>query len=185
MKHNFQVGKGFEESFACNVMISIPDENGKTETTGWIQEVSPSDFCELFTANWMADMDGLINRGDAIFAVTERIKQIGYDNDPLVLSIRQAIVDLPSAQQWIPTSEKLPKPNVVVGNVTKYYLVQDEWGDMMVASYNQAPLSDTSSGARYWEQMNSFHAIKDKIVAWMELPKPLAYWYERCDGNED
>ena len=55
LKHNFQVGKGFEESFACNVMISIPDENGKTETTGWIQEVSPSDFCELFTANWGAD----------------------------------------------------------------------------------------------------------------------------------
>ena len=37
----------------------------------------------------------LINRGDAIEAVNERIMQIGYDNETLVLSIRQAIRDVP------------------------------------------------------------------------------------------
>lgn len=52
----------------------------------------------------MAYTNDLIKRVDAMLAVTERIKQIGYDNDPLVLSIRQAIVDVPSEQKtghWI------------------------------------------------------------------------------------
>lgn len=49
----------------------------------------------------MADTNDLIRRADAMQAVAERIKQIGYDNDPLVLSIRQAIVDVPSAQPEI------------------------------------------------------------------------------------
>jgi len=39
-----------------------------------------------------------ISRQAAIDAVCERIRQIGYENNPLVLSIRQAIRDLPSAQ---------------------------------------------------------------------------------------
>lgn len=43
-------------------------------------------------------MDDLIRREDAIDAVIERIKQIGYEGNPYVLSIRQTIRDLPSAQ---------------------------------------------------------------------------------------
>jgi len=43
-------------------------------------------------------MSDLIDRQAAIDAVYERIRQIGYENNPLVLSIRQAIRDLPSAQ---------------------------------------------------------------------------------------
>lgn len=43
-------------------------------------------------------MDDLISRQAAIDAVYERIRQIGYENDPHALSIRQAIRDLPSAQ---------------------------------------------------------------------------------------
>ena len=42
--------------------------------------------------------ENTINKQAAIDAVYERIKQIGYENNPLVLSIRQAIRDLPSAQ---------------------------------------------------------------------------------------
>lgn len=104
---------------------------------------------------------------------------------PYVLSLDDGIALQYAVERlkWIPCSERLPQPNQYVNKVMKYYLVQDEYGDMMVASYRQATLSDTSSGARYWEQMNSLHAIKDKIVAWMELPKPLKYWYERYDGS--
>lgn len=40
----------------------------------------------------------LISRNAAIEAVYERIRQIGYENNPLVLSIRQVILDLPSEQ---------------------------------------------------------------------------------------
>ena len=43
-------------------------------------------------------MDDLISRQAAIDAVYERIRQIGYENNPLVLSIKQTIRDLPSAQ---------------------------------------------------------------------------------------
>ena len=39
-----------------------------------------------------------INREDALDAVYERIRQIGYENNPLVLSIRQVVRDLPPAQ---------------------------------------------------------------------------------------
>ena len=46
----------------------------------------------------MIMMTDVIDRKAAIDAVYERIKQIGYENNPLVLSIRQAIRDLPSAQ---------------------------------------------------------------------------------------
>ena len=46
-------------------------------------------------------MDDLISRQAAIDAVYERIKQIGYEHNASVLSIRQAIRDLPSAQPEI------------------------------------------------------------------------------------
>ena len=47
----------------------------------------------------MADTNDLINRGEAILAVTERIRQLGLDDDYHVVSIRQAIRDLPSEQR--------------------------------------------------------------------------------------
>lgn len=44
----------------------------------------------------MSNTNDYINRGKAINAVHQRIKQIGYDNDPDVLSIRQAVRDVPA-----------------------------------------------------------------------------------------
>jgi len=44
MKHNFKTGIGFEESYACNVLL-----NGG-EGEGWIQETSPDYMCEMFSA---------------------------------------------------------------------------------------------------------------------------------------
>ena len=35
--------------------------------------------------------------------------------------------------RWIPVSEKLPEENEYIGDVCKYYLIQDEYGDMHVA----------------------------------------------------
>lgn len=43
-------------------------------------------------------MDDTISRQAAIDAVYGRIRQIGYENNPLVLSIRQAIRELPTAK---------------------------------------------------------------------------------------
>ena len=68
--------------------------------------------------------------------------------------------------KWIPCKEKLPTPNESIDHVRKYYLVQNEYTDMMVASYHE-----NAKGERYWEQMYHSRPIEDKIVAWMELPK--------------
>ena len=59
--------------------------------------------------------------------------------------------------KWIPCSERLPKEN-------KYYLVQNEYGDMLVAKYVKKD---------YWEEIYSRHKLgtTDKIVAWIPLPK--------------
>ena len=65
--------------------------------------------------------------------------------------------------RWIPVSERLPKPGEYIGDVDKYYLVQNEYGDMLVARYTHS---------EYWEQIYQLQPIGDKIVAWMPLPKP-------------
>ena len=64
--------------------------------------------------------------------------------------------------RWIPVSERLPKENEYIGNVCKYYLIQDEYGDMHVAH-----LSNVG-----WIPMDSLKAIGDEIIAWKELPQP-------------
>lgn len=48
LKHNFQVGKGFDESFACDVWLHVADENGKISEDAWIQETEPNAMCEMF-----------------------------------------------------------------------------------------------------------------------------------------
>ncbi len=65
--------------------------------------------------------------------------------------------------RWIPVSERLPEAGEYVGDVDKYYLVQNEYGDMMVARYTHS---------EYWEQMYQLKPIADNIVAWCELPQP-------------
>lgn len=69
--------------------------------------------------------------------------------------------------EWIPTSRELPTPNKVYDDVLVYYLVQNEYGDMMVATFIRFP-----GGARIWQQMYQDGAIMEDIVAWMPLPEP-------------
>ena len=64
--------------------------------------------------------------------------------------------------EWIPVSEALPKENEYVGNVCKYYLIQDEYGDMHVAHLS----------GRGWETIESVKALGCDVVAWMPLPEP-------------
>ena len=56
---------------------------------------------EKIGAKGFTEGHDLIRRDDAIEAVYARIRQIGYENDPYVLSIRQAIRDVPPAQPII------------------------------------------------------------------------------------
>jgi hypothetical protein len=64
---------------------------------------------------------------------------------------------------WIPVSEKLPKADERIDGIARYYLVQNEYGDMFVARYRH-------SG--YWEQIYNYEPCEDEIVAWMPLPEP-------------
>jgi hypothetical protein len=66
--------------------------------------------------------------------------------------------------RWISVSERLPKADEYVGNVAKYYLVQNEFGDMMVARYTHS---------EYWVQMYQLKPIANEIIAWCELPEPF------------
>ena len=65
-------------------------------------------------------------------------------------------------EEWISCDEKLPKPNELVDNVRKYYLIQDEYGDMHVASYLR----------NGWISIDSFYTLEDDVIAWMPLPEP-------------
>jgi len=116
--------------------------------------------------------DDTISRQAAIaYAISGRVRTLPTAEDGenwiRTAEVRQNLLTMPSAERWIPCEVRLPKPNQLVGHVTKYYLIQDEFGDMMVASYQS-----NERGETWWEQMNSFHAIQDEIVAWQELPKP-------------
>lgn len=62
--------------------------------------------------------------------------------------------------RWIPVSERLPEVNQYVGDVCKYYLIQDRYGDMHVAHYQE----------HGWESIESRLFID--AVAWMPLPEP-------------
>ena len=80
--------------------------------------------------------------------------------------------------KWISVSERLPEPNALDGNVVKYYLVQNEYGDMMVASLQQSP----DGTVTWWEQMYHFGVGFTDVVAWMPLPEP---WKGESDvGNQ-
>ena len=70
-------------------------------------------------------------------------------------------------QQWIPCSKRLPQPNERHGDTSKYYLVQNEFGDMMVARFQR-----NRAGETWWEQMYAYIPTEDEIVAWMLLPEP-------------
>ena len=59
--------------------------------------------------------DVYINQDDAVYAVFERIRQIGMEGNPYVLSIRQAVRDVPAADvetvrhgRWVKMTGMMP-----------------------------------------------------------------------------
>lgn len=44
LKHNFKVSEGIEESYCCDVLLHLPED----ESEVWVQETSPEDICEMF-----------------------------------------------------------------------------------------------------------------------------------------
>jgi hypothetical protein len=77
--------------------------------------------------------------------------------------------------RWIPVSERLPEENEYIGDVCKYYLIQDEYGDMHVAH-----LSNVG-----WIPMDSLKAIVGEVIAWMPLPQPYKGESEELDADSN
>ena len=113
-----------------------------------------------------------ISKSD-VFEILGNLMSIPYDfdrqiNEKDVSESMDEIRVLPSVtptrkkEEWIPCSERLPKPNELADNVRKYYLIQDEYGDMHVASYLR----------NGWISIDSFYTLEDDVIAWMPLPEP-------------
>ena len=68
-------------------------------------------------------------------------------------------------KRWISCSERMPEPKETENLIAKYYLVQNEYGDMMVARWD----------GNGWEQMYQHEYLKDDVVAWMPLPERYEY----------
>ena len=66
--------------------------------------------------------------------------------------------------EWIPCDIRLPKQNEYIGNVCKYYLVQDKYDDMYVARYTK----------RGWNPIDTLFFLGD-VVAWRQLPERYEY----------
>ena len=63
---------------------------------------------------------------------------------------------------WIPTKVALPKDNELDGDTWKYYLVQDEFGDMHIAHFEDG---------EWFSVEKSLDPFEEDIVAWQELPE--------------
>ncbi len=114
-------------------------------------------------------MNDLISRQAAIRWVKTECNP--YGNPTLEFESGKKVIEhlekMPPAPQWIPCSERLPEPNEKADHVWRYYLVQNEYGDMMVATYR-----GNRKGESWWEQMYVYRPTEDAIVAWMPLPEP-------------
>lgn len=98
-------------------------------------------------------------------AVLDELGKWDWQELYLPIHFKENIVDVlpsvtPQEPRWIPVS-KLPKAGEYIGDVARYYLVQNEYGDMMVASYDGIG----------WQQMYQHGYVEDKVVAWMPLPQ--------------
>ena len=67
----------------------------------------------------------------------------------------------PKKDGWTPCGKQLPKPKETENLIAKYYLVQNEYGDMMVARWD----------GKGWEQMYQHEYLEDDVIAWMPLPE--------------
>ena len=114
--------------------------------------------------------DDAISRQAAIIALDDRMSSLDNVDMQIAMGFAKGIIyDLPPVTpqpktgHWIPVTERLPEAGEYIGDVAKYYLVQNEYGDMLVARYTHS---------KYWEQIYQLKPVGDEIVAWLPLPEP-------------
>ena len=116
-------------------------------------------------------MDDLIKRQDAISVLNAKCKKafnLTCGEEDCACAEYMALRDLPSAQQWIPCSERLPEPwtSVLVTYIyngkrfveeSQYTGQDDERGNPLFSSY-----------ADEYKVSNAYF----QKIAWMPLPEP-------------
>lgn len=113
--------------------------------------------------------DRLLKESDVLRAVDERIEDLSKSPVFLrkngridVLGIKNYILAIPSADKWIPCSERLPSENDYIGDLviwcTDRSIVGVGWYYESTESW--ATIDDT------------FSPILGEVVAWMPLPEP-------------
>lgn len=123
---------------------------------------------ELTTKNTFAF--DCISRGQALneFCIYNSDDSIGVDKVRNYLKALTPVVSI--EPNWISVGERLPEPNAHDGLIVSHYLIQNEYEDMLVASYDGIG----------WKQMYQYEYLKDNVVAWMPLPTP----YELEESEE-
>lgn len=121
--------------------------------------------------------DALVFVGRTLLGFAEELKSLSPEQSESKLISVEKLENLSPAQsepRWIPVKKRMPKPNKKdKDGIQRYYLIQNEFGDMMVAAYH-----GDNSGDTWWEQMYAYEPITDKVIAWMPLPRP----YKRSDN---
>ena len=99
-------------------------------------------------------MNDLIYRQEVIDAIGD-VHPLDYN----AIAIRDRIKALPSANQWIPCSERLPQHNIRV-------LVIDKNNEIDIAEL--VDYSDINEPDEWWSYEYKVH----DPIAWMPLPEP-------------
>lgn len=121
----------------------------------------------------------LIRRQDAIDAFTSKYSSLDFMEDGVIELYVETIDKLPSAQRWIPCSERLPEVSeaYIVSGKQKYEF-ETEWSYFV----DVAVLHPTGEGyIGPWQTFGDWNEGQETyITAWMELPKPY-----KGEANED
>ena len=130
-------------------------------------------------------MDDLISRQAAIAEIMEDIKDRSLHDDPATPEdyaegydegIRNAaviVLQMPSAQRWIPCSERMPEEDGQYLITVKYKHVNDSYEDIY------AEHGDFYYGR--WDMFCFGHCGEvEDILAWCELPEP--WEEEKAEG---
>lgn len=104
-------------------------------------------------------------------AAIDALKAIPDHNDGMVFeTLSHALRDielLPSAQQWIPVSERLPE-------IGEHYVSEPCIVYCSNGAYGFAELEENLFGQVGWncERDDEYHELLGEVLAWMPLPEP-------------